>query len=57
MKYVKIRAILPREFDENTALVTVKKMPIVANFEPKNVTIEAVNDELRKYIVVNVYIT
>lgn len=55
---VKLQLIVPHDCPTGTKLQTlVKKMPIVANFKPSEVTIEVKPAESKKFSLVNVYLT
>lgn len=55
---VKLQIIVPHDCPAGTKMQTlVKKMPVVANLKPKEVTIEVIPAESNKFSLVQVYLT
>ena len=56
--YMKLRVLVPNQNKKNDGLLPlVKKMPVVANFKPKNVEIWVVPSGIKGVQVINIYIT
>jgi len=54
--YVKICLIVPKKIKKGESLEAIKKMPLVAKFEPKEVEIRVRESHNSRFTIVDVYL-